>query len=350
MLGRFKSLDTSRIALYFCPLKGASPLLTPMGLRAMLSRHQEPFTTNALDRPLNVWRDRQISACYRHHRSASTVWPLGETGKRRRTAKDMQEPSEALILGIDTTGPVDNVALVRGEHVVASLSRRQAPMSSRPLLRLIDVLCAQAQRALTDVTALAVNVGPGAFTGLRVGLATAQGLAVAYGKPLVGCTAFEALLTLVPGWQGDLCPVVQARKGEVYVALYHMDGDPLTAVEKLPGMVVAPEALCAMIHERTLFFGSGVTAYRTVLTAALSSDAVCLDLVEASTGLAASVARWGVAREEQPSGYEADPWRVQPLYIRPADARLPRIAANAAGATSMATGGAAPSGSGRITE
>jgi tRNA threonylcarbamoyladenosine biosynthesis protein TsaB len=130
----------------------------------------------------------------------------------------MQKPSEALILGIDTTGPVDSVALARGEHIVASLSLRQPPMSSRPLLRLIDVLCVQAQCALADVTALAVNVGPGAFTGLRIGLATAQGLAVAYGKPLLGCTAFEALLTLVPQWQGALCLVVQARKGEVYAA------------------------------------------------------------------------------------------------------------------------------------
>jgi tRNA threonylcarbamoyladenosine biosynthesis protein TsaB len=253
----------------------------------------------------------------------------------------MQEPSEALILGIDTTGPVDSVALSRGEHLVASLSLRQPPMSSRPLLRLIDVLCVQAQCALTDVTALAVNVGPGAFTGLRVGLATAQGLAVAYGKPLVGCTAFEALVALVPQWHGALCPVVQARKGEVYAALYQIHGDPSTVVEKLPGMVVTPDALCALIHERTLFLGSGVTAYRSALTAALGSNAVCLDLVEARTGLAASVARWGAARGER----EEDPLRVRPLYIRPADARLPRSAANAAGVVS----GTAPPYRGGIT-
>lgn len=246
----------------------------------------------------------------------------------------MQEPSEALILGIDTTGLVDSVALARGEHILASLSLRQSPMSSRPLLRLIDILCVQAQCTLQDVTALAVNVGPGAFTGLRVGLATAQGLALAYGKPLFGCTAFEALLTLVPQWQGALCPVVQARNGEVYAALYHMErrGDGWTIEEKLPGMVVTPDALGAFIHERTLFWGSGVTAYRSALMTALSCDAVFLDLVEASTGLAASVARWGAAQGRQ----EADPLRVRPYYIRPADARRPRIAANAAGVVSGA--------------
>ncbi|ETW93469.1 tRNA (adenosine(37)-N6)-threonylcarbamoyltransferase complex dimerization subunit type 1 TsaB [Candidatus Entotheonella palauensis] len=261
----------------------------------------------------------------------------------------MQEPSETFILGIDTTGPVDSVALARGEHIVASLSLRQSLMSSRPLLRLIDVLCVQAQCTLADVTALAVNVGPGAFTGLRVGLSTAQGLAVAYGKPLLGCTAFEALVSLVPQWQGGLCPVVQARKGEVYAALYHMDGDggQWTLEEKLPGMVVTPDALCALIRERTLFLGSGVTAYRSVLTAALRSDAVCLDLVEARIGLAASVARWGTAQGQRQ--LEEDPLRIQPFYIRPADARLPRIAANAADVTSMTTGGAAAAPPGGIT-
>lgn len=244
----------------------------------------------------------------------------------------MQEPSEALILGIDTTGPVDSVALARGEHILASLSLRQSPIAPRPLLRLIDALCVQAQCTLADVTALAVNVGPGAFTGLRVGLATAQGLAVAYGKPLAGCTAFEALSTLVPQWQGALCPMVQAHRGEVYAALYQMDcdGDRLTVEEKLPGMVITPDALCALIHERTLFLGSGVTAYQSALTVALGSNAVCLDLVEARTGLAASVARWGAARGQQ----EEAPLRVRPFYIRPADARLPRIAANAAGVVS----------------
>ncbi len=248
--------------------------------------------------------------------------------------KDMQEPSEALILGIDTTGTVDNVALARGEHIVAILSLRQVPMSSRPLLRLIDILCVQAQCALTDVTALAVNVGPGAFTGLRVGLATAQGLSLAYGKPLIGCTVFEALVALVPQWQGALCPVVHARKGEVYAAIYRMEGHGDGAVirETAPAMVVTPDALCALIHEPTLFLGSGVTAYRSALLAALGEHAVCLDLVEAQTGLAASVARWGAARVQQGD----DPLRVQPFYLRPADARLPRIAANAAGVTSEA--------------
>lgn len=238
-------------------------------------------------------------------------------------------PSADLMLGIDTTGPVDSVALVQDDRLLGALTWRQPIAAARPLLRLIHVLCSQAGVGVADVSALAVNVGPGAFTGLRVGLATAQGLALAYDKPLVGCTGFEALVGLVPSWHGALCPLIQARKGEVYAAFYQCRGEDMQ--ETLPAVVLTPSALCDRIHERALFLGSGATAYRSELMTALNQRAVCLDLVEAETGLAVSVARQG-GRRLRTAG--AGPLPVpQPLYIRPADARLPRIAANAAGVT-----------------
>ena len=232
-------------------------------------------------------------------------------------------------LGIDTTGPVDSIALVRDDQPLATLALRQPTASARPLLRLIRVLCDQTGLELADISALAVNVGPGAFTGLRVGLATAQGLALAYDKPLVGCTAFEALARLVPHWHGMLCPVIEARKGEVYAAFYQCRGEEHDMVHE--GVVLTPSALCDMIHDHTLFLGSGATAYRTELITTLGPRAVCLDIVEAETGIAVSVARLGACRL-QTAGSEPLPV-PQPLYIRPADARLPRIAANAAGVT-----------------
>lgn len=231
-----------------------------------------------------------------------------------------------MILGIDTAGPADNVALVTDKGILASFSLRQPAIASRPLLRLIDGVCAQAGYAMADMTALAVNVGPGAFTGIRVGLATAQGLALAYAKPLVGCSAFEALVSLVPYWSGLLCPVLQAHRGEVYAAFYRRQGEVVQ--ETVSGMVLTPAELCAYIKEPTLFLGSGVLAYGAELTATLGEQAVCINIVEAETGLAATIARRGQARL-QAVGPEALPM-PQPLYIRPADARLPRVAAPAA--------------------
>jgi tRNA threonylcarbamoyladenosine biosynthesis protein TsaB len=231
-----------------------------------------------------------------------------------------------MILGIDTAGPADSVALVDEERILATFSLRQPVLSSRSLLRLIDLVCARVGCTVADVAALVVNRGPGAFTGLRVGLATAQGLALAHEKPLWGCSAFEALISLVPFWSGIVCPVLEARRGEVYAAFYRCHGE--TAEEIMPGRVVTPATLCALVQERTLFLGSGVAVYGSQFRAVLGDRAICIKIVEAEMGLAATVARCGQVHLHG-GGFAALPM-PQPLYIRPADARLPRVAANAA--------------------
>ena len=224
------------------------------------------------------------------------------------------------VLGIDTAGAAASVALVQEEHVIASLYVRQSSAFARPVLRSIDLILNGAGYELADLTGLAVNIGPGAFTGLRVGLALAHGLALASAKPLVGCSTFDALVALVPEWQGMICPVIEARKGEVYAAFYRRQHG--VTQQTTPGMVVTPERLCAHITERTLLVGSGVQVYGTAFTAALGSRVVCRAAAEEEVALAVSLARLGASRlrVETPEGLPMP----QPLYIRPADARLPR--------------------------
>jgi tRNA threonylcarbamoyladenosine biosynthesis protein TsaB len=225
-----------------------------------------------------------------------------------------------IVLGVDTAGPVSGVALVAAGQVLASLAVRQVSAFARPLLRSIDRLLHWTGYTLADLGGIAVNVGPGAFTGIRVGLATAQGLAVASGKPLVGCSAFEALVALASAWEGAICPVLDARKGEVYAALYQQHGHQYHQVR--PGMVMRPEDLCALIVERTLFLGSGTQVYGAVFTAALGEQAICVNPGIEELGIAVSVARVGQARLERTPG--EGPPHPEPLYIRRADARLPR--------------------------
>ena len=222
------------------------------------------------------------------------------------------------ILGIDTAGPASNVALIDGERVLAVLYRWHPPAFSRQILRFIDIILRQEELCLDDLDGLAVNVGPGTFTGIRIGLATAQGLALASNKPLVGCNALEALAASVSGWHGPICPVLEARHGEVYVALYCREGAVVR--ELMPGMVLSATALGTYITERTLFVGSGVRTYEHVFTATLGERAVCAIDVEAGSAL--RIARLAQIRLTYA---ESEPRAVpQPLYIRPADARLPR--------------------------
>jgi tRNA threonylcarbamoyladenosine biosynthesis protein TsaB len=211
---------------------------------------------------------------------------------------------------------------VEGEEVLAALYLRQLSSFSRPLLRSIDQVFAGAGCTLDRLTGLVVNIGPGAFTGLRVGLATAQGLAMASGKPVVGCSAFEALAALVPAWEGMICPVLEARRGEVYAAMYCQQDHVLQEV--IPGLVVTPEALCSLVTERTLFLGSGAQVYGALLAARLGDRAVCVHTGMEEVGLAVSMARVG-QRRLRTTGSAVLPF-PQPLYIRNADARLPRHA------------------------
>jgi tRNA threonylcarbamoyladenosine biosynthesis protein TsaB len=242
---------------------------------------------------------------------------------------DAADEIDVIVLGIDTAGPAGSVALVGGGEVLGSLYIRRSSAFSRPLLRSIDQLFDWTGYTLADLQGLAVNVGPGAFTGIRIGLAMAQGLAMASGKPLVGCSAFEALVALAAGWEGAICPVLNAYKGEVYAALYHRVGRQVQQV--MPGMVVTPEVLCTLVRERTLFLGSGVKTYGAVLTATLGESAVCVDTGLEEVGLAVSIARVGQTRlQEAETALLPMP---RPLYIRSADARLPRRAVQTRSAT-----------------
>ena len=223
------------------------------------------------------------------------------------------------MLGIDTAGRSGSVALVDETQVLASFYLRQAPPFSSHLMRLVDAVCAQVGCRISDLGGFAVSLGPGGFTSLRVGLATAQGLAMATGKPLVGCSTFEALVAMAAGWHGICLSSAGGTSGEVYAAFYCRQD--ATVREVMPGMVTTPDALCTLVTERTLFLGSGVRIYRALLAATLGAHAVCLENVTEGE-LAASVARLGQARLHHAS--TAARQTLTPLYIRAADARLPR--------------------------
>ena len=230
-----------------------------------------------------------------------------------------------MILGIDTASPSCSAALVQASEVVVSSRLAQQSAASTHLVRLIDDICGRAGIAVSDASGVAVNLGPGAFTGLRVGLATAQGLVTAHRLPLVGCSTFEALVDAAGDWDGLVCPFIEARRGEVYAAFYRChDGQ---AVETMPGMAVTPDALCSLVRERTLFLGSGLATYRDLLASRLGGLAVCRDL-GSDFALAANVAALG--RERLASCAPDSGCRLAPIYIRAADARLPRHKASPA--------------------
>jgi tRNA threonylcarbamoyladenosine biosynthesis protein TsaB len=149
-----------------------------------------------------------------------------------------------LILAFDTATDVATSALVDDGEVLGERSSRAATV-----LEDIDALLRQASAQTRDIGALAVGTGPGSFTGVRVGLATARGLALALGVPVAGVSTLDALAAGAPG----AIPVIDARRREIFV----LQGEP---------RVLAPEDL--ELDQGALCVGNGAVRYRSVLEAA----------------------------------------------------------------------------------
>jgi tRNA threonylcarbamoyladenosine biosynthesis protein TsaB len=169
-------------------------------------------------------------------------------------------------------------------------------------------LLAQAGRSLTDVDVFAVATGPGSFTGLRVGIATMQGLAFAAGKPLIGVSAFDALAGLAgrPDGAGRVATWVEAWRGDVYAALYE------GGIEIEPATVEHPQQLLARYTHPTLFIGDGADIHREAIVAALGDAA---RIAEAAAPLLAGTMAV-MASESARAGHRPPPHAIRPLYVR----------------------------------
>ena len=219
-----------------------------------------------------------------------------------------------LCLALDTSTPGGSCAVTRDGIIVREQNGNpERPHDARLPGDLMSLL-ANAKLALTDIDLYAVTTGPGSFTGLRIGIATMQGLAFAAGKPLIGVSGFDALARL--GRAPALAAWVDAWRGEVFASRYEHDVQVDTpTVEK-------PARLLARISAPTLFIGDAVPIYAEAIRASLGERALFAE--PASPALAATNAR--IASEIARSGARSTPDEIRPLYIRRPDAELARDA------------------------
>ena len=219
-------------------------------------------------------------------------------------------------IGIETATSIASVGIVETDHVLAAQSLPKGGNHARALLPLIDSALHAAGIGLRDLDLVAVSIGPGSFTGLRIALSAAKGLALATGLPIVGVPTLEAYAATAGPRPGLVCPVLDARKGEIYAAAYQWEGADLRCVR--PPVAIDPARFAASIDTPCTLIGDGVDAYGELWRLRLS-DA---DLVPFST-LAPSgavVARLGVARADA-SGTD-DLADLEPFYCRVSEAEL----------------------------
>ena len=171
------------------------------------------------------------------------------------------------ILGIESSGLVASAAIVNGEKLVAEYTMNNKKTHSQTLLPMIEEIVSAAGMDICDMDYIAVSRGPGSFTGLRIGSATAKGLGLAVNKPLVEVPTLEALAWNLNGCENMLiCPIMDARRGEVYTGVYESvrNGDGYMLKQRMEETAEPLATLVEFLNGQgcpVIFNGDGVAVH-----------------------------------------------------------------------------------------
>lgn len=170
------------------------------------------------------------------------------------------------ILGLDSSGIVASVAVVEDDVLIAEYTVNYKKTHSQTLLPMLDEIVKMTELDLNSVDAIAVAAGPGSFTGLRIGSATAKGLGLALKKPLVAIPTVEGLAYNLYDTQGIICPIMDARRKQVYTGIYRFEDHRLRVLEDQ--MAVPMEELISKLNklgQPVTFLGDGVSVFREMI-------------------------------------------------------------------------------------
>ena len=225
-----------------------------------------------------------------------------------------------LILSIETATSCGSVSLTRGcgpdFHLLAEYSTQPDVTHSRRLFNTIDHVMQGAETNWQDLDAVAVSLGPGSFTGLRIGMAAAKAIAMAAGQPLIGVDTLDALALNVCGAEKMVGCLLDARKKEVYGCFYRDDENGIPRPVTDP-VAVSPDRLAADLEHPVYLIGSGARLYRDIFT---GNELVQIGPEFLATPRASLVGQ--LAGERFVAGQLSDPETVVPKYVRASEAEV----------------------------
>ncbi|MDA3895301.1 MAG: tRNA (adenosine(37)-N6)-threonylcarbamoyltransferase complex dimerization subunit type 1 TsaB [Desulfobacteraceae bacterium] len=219
------------------------------------------------------------------------------------------------ILAVDTATKSCSVAVIDEKSVISEFSVNHNDTHSKFLMGMIRDILNICHLSVNDLDGFAVTLGPGSFTGLRIGLSAVKGIALVTGKPVVGVSTLEVLAYQVFGSDKLICPMMDARRNEVYAARYRFKNLKLEI--DTPSMVVSPEKAIENINEACILAGDGALLYQDLIKNRLGSKAVFTNFTQHFIR-ASTVGH--IAMKRFKSNNTDDISLIEPLYIRPSDA------------------------------
>jgi tRNA threonylcarbamoyladenosine biosynthesis protein TsaB len=220
------------------------------------------------------------------------------------------------LLAVESATLSGGAAILDGDRLLGEITLNIAITHSERLLAAVDRLLSDCGLAPADLEGLAVSVGPGSFTGLRVGLATVKGLAMALDLPIAPVPTLDALAARLPFADAPVCPILDARKNEVYLSLYRWRGDRMCREREY--LALPPELAAAGLTAPVILLGDGIEACRPWLDG--QGDGIRIAPAAQRLPTAATVAELGHAVLAAGDGVGAE--ALVPLYLRPSEAEL----------------------------
>ncbi len=223
-----------------------------------------------------------------------------------------------LILSLETSTGCGSIALTRNGRLLAETTAQPEMTHSRRLLGTVAWIMQVTGVDWSEIDGIGVSLGPGSFTGLRIGLAAAQGLALSADIPLIGVETLDALALTCTGVTDRICPVLDARKQEVYAALYESGkGTSGYPVRLSADQVVAPDKLAEMIDEPTVLAGPAVAVYKEVFT-----KNSLIRVLPATLSHPRALYVGLLAEQMLVNGVRSNPALISPKYVRASEAEI----------------------------
>ena len=232
------------------------------------------------------------------------------------------------ILMIDTSGPACGVAVMKDGTIVCELQLTSGKTHSQRVMPMVDQALNMCEMSIGDIDLFGAVVGPGSFTGVRIGVSSVKALAHAAGKPCIGVDALEALAANISGFDGVVCPILDARAQQVYGAMFECGMPPVRMmedeVEKLALFLDRVEA----IGRDALFLGDGAPVLKNAIVERLGDKAHFAPAQH--LGLRAASACALAAEYAKDENNIKDCMTLLPLYLRAPQAERERAAKLAA--------------------
>ncbi len=227
------------------------------------------------------------------------------------------------ILAIDSSGLVASVAVIEDNRMLAEYSINYKKTHSQTLVPMLDEIKKMIDLELNSLDAIAVAKGPGSFTGLRIGSATAKGLGLALNIPIIPVPTVDALSFNVWGFSGYICPLMDARRNQVYTGIYHFEnGVHCVDVEQCAISIDELIFKINKLDKSVIFLGDGVDVYADVIA---SKVAVGYQFAPAHLSVQHAGSLGTLAKELFERGVVENAAEHQPDYLRLSQAERERL-------------------------